>query len=322
MSSPPERFVDCQRLFCSQPEISFHLNGANWHFITDESLKRGKSFHYGIFFDDSAWSEKVTRYPKAQRAAVLLETPIRSILSTTANIHPQFPLIFSHQKSLAEQGAPFQPFEAGCNWLGIETRHDLDTFETSLPDKSKLLSFMGSIQHADTAGYTLRRQVAEHLLSQGDVDCFGKGIQEIQGKRDALAPYAFSVAMENTAADYYFTEKLVDCLLTRTVPLYFGAPGIGELFDSRGMILFRNMEEFQATQKSLTWELYDQMLPYVEKNKQIVIENLSLNVEDMCTRIAQTLSLSEGTPPPVPYPSARSLSLIQRMKKAVRRTQP
>eukprot|EP00620_Florenciella_sp_RCC1587_P021099 CAMPEP_0182561832 /NCGR_PEP_ID=MMETSP1324-20130603/4262_1 /TAXON_ID=236786 /ORGANISM="Florenciella sp., Strain RCC1587" /LENGTH=60 /DNA_ID=CAMNT_0024774579 /DNA_START=220 /DNA_END=399 /DNA_ORIENTATION=+ len=47
----------------------------------------------------------------------------------------------------------------------------------------------------------------------------------------------FHIAIENVKSNGYFTEKLLDCFLTRTVPLYWGCPNIGEYFEVEGMII-------------------------------------------------------------------------------------
>lgn len=47
----------------------------------------------------------------------------------------------------------------------------------------------------------------------------------------------FHIAIENAFEPNYFTEKLVDCLATYTVPVYRGCPNIGDHFNIDGMIL-------------------------------------------------------------------------------------
>mgnify|MGYP006087097799 CR=1 FL=1 len=58
-----------------------------------------------------------------------------------------------------------------------------------------------------------------------------------QEKVVALRSYSFHIAIENVRREGYFSEKLLDCFLTRTVPIYWGCPNIGEYFDVSGMIL-------------------------------------------------------------------------------------
>ena len=41
-------------------------------------------------------------------------------------------------------------------------------------------------------------------------------------KAAALRPVMFHIAIENVSQRSYFSEKLLDCFLTRTVPVYWG----------------------------------------------------------------------------------------------------
>lgn len=77
-----------------------------------------------------------------------------------------------------------------------------------------------------------------------DIDYFGRGIESIVGsgsfngllnqnglcKYEGLFSYQRSIAIENSSQTDYFTEKLVDCFMTWTVPIYFGCPNIHSIF--------------------------------------------------------------------------------------------
>ena len=54
--------------------------------------------------------------------------------------------------------------------------------------------------------------------------------------------YQYSIAIENSRQTHYFTEKLLDCLLTKTIPIYYGCPNIAEYFDTRGWILLETAD--------------------------------------------------------------------------------
>lgn len=58
--------------------------------------------------------------------------------------------------------------------------------------------------------------------------------------------YQFSIVIENSRQAHYFTEKLIDCLLTKTIPIYYGCPNIAEYFDTRGWVVLEttNIDEF------------------------------------------------------------------------------
>ena len=53
----------------------------------------------------------------------------------------------------------------------------------------------------------------------------------------------FHVALENVRQCNYFTEKLLDCFLTRTVPIYWGCPNIADYFDTDGMLIIPHPDD-------------------------------------------------------------------------------
>lgn len=116
-----------------------------------------------------------------------------------------------------------------------------------LPGHIKRLNFVKSVEHK--------------------IDLFGRGIKEIPSKLDGLRDYMFSVAIENISCDdNYFSEKIVDCFLTGTIPIYHGCIHIQEFFDERGILSFQTQEELDAIIDSLSIEKYNSMLEYAKIN--------------------------------------------------------
>jgi hypothetical protein len=87
-----------------------------------------------------------------------------------------------------------------------------------------------------------------------------------QNEKVELFYSMFSICPENTQQRNYFTEKVLDCFVTKTVPIYWGCPNIGDYFDVRGMVIVNDIEDLFKKVNSLTEETYKQMLPYVEEN--------------------------------------------------------
>ena len=48
------------------------------------------------------------------------------------------------------------------------------------------------------------------------IDFFGFGIKDLKNKKDAIDPYLFSIAIENSKHDNYWTEKIADVFLGNT----------------------------------------------------------------------------------------------------------
>lgn len=132
--------------------------------------------------------------------------------------------------------------------------------------KSKLVSMVASSKDS-TEGHKFRCRVADRL--QHGLDLFGKGrARPLLDKADGLRDYAFSVAVENSRVPDYFSEKLIDCFLTATVPIYWGVPTIGNWFNLDGMLRFDTEEEAARIVAGLTMDRYLKMLPAVTDNFQ------------------------------------------------------
>lgn len=76
----------------------------------------------------------------------------------------------------------------------------------------------------------------------------------------------FHIAIENITADNWFTEKLIDCFQTKTVPIFIGCANIGQFFDTRGMFCVDDVEQLVQVCNNLTPDTYAAMRAHVERN--------------------------------------------------------
>jgi hypothetical protein len=273
------------------PEATCSTPVADWHFLLRDDLKHGLSFHAGLFFDRWALGDGVHRYPRERRFCALLESPIDNAYCHLDTLKRRFPVIVTHQDRLLAQGPPYSKVLFGTNWVQVYDEADLQALLSQRIEKTGIVSFMGSIQHSpDRGAYGLREETANFLTSQTTVDCFGKGIRPVETKREAILPYCFSIAMENASSDTYFSEKLIDCLLLETVPIYYGCPAITKLLDPDGLLLFQTLDELRELLPRLNRDLYEKMRPALLRNRQTVIDNDWHTSRGMFGRIAQALS--------------------------------
>jgi hypothetical protein len=290
--------VDVTGMSMSLPEVTVQLGSSRVRFVVDEAIKRDMPIHLAAFFSKSVLTDAVYDYPREMRIAVLTESPIDACYREIDEVGRRFPLIYTHQRDLLARGGPFRPLLFGTNWLGIRDQAATEAILLEHPEKTAGTSFIGSLEHPDTGPYRVRREIAEYVLTRDDVDAFGKGIRPISGKREAIAPYRYSIAMENATADDYFSEKLVDCLLLETVPIYYGCPGIGDLFDPRGLISFSSREDLSQILDDLTPERYERMRPFVLANKARVVEHRWHSHAGLFARLAECIpSMSFATHP-------------------------
>ena len=119
-----------------------------------------------------------------------------------------------------------------------------------------------------TQGHRFRVGCAQRIinLNMQNVDLYGVGIREIQGKIEGLADYQFSIVIENGMHDNYFTEKILDCFLTGVIPIYNGCPNIEEFFNPKGFLIFNSEEELINLLNNLTEQDYYSRLQYVKEN--------------------------------------------------------
>lgn len=134
-----------------------------------------------------------------------------------------FDLIFTHNQDLLKLDSKFKWVPAQGFWIK----------EPKVYEKSKMISMIASNKKM-CEGHRLRLQWVERLW--GQVDMYGRGFNEIALKEDGLCDYMFSIAIENGQYGTYFTEKLLDCFATGTIPVYLGAPDIGNYFNKDGII--------------------------------------------------------------------------------------
>jgi len=216
------------------------------------------------FYTDWATPEAVTtpRLDGVRRVAVLLEPP--TIYDEFYQIVERDPALFDlvcshHAAFVAADPARRAWYPYGTTWI-----HDpADRREHAKP---KVLSLIASAK-TSAPGHQVRHATAARLL--GRVDLFGRGYRPVAKKVEALGPYMFSVVTENCRAPWFFTEKLIDALLTWTVPIYWGFPGVERVFDPAGFLLADSIEgllEHAARALREGPALYARMRPAVAEN--------------------------------------------------------
>jgi hypothetical protein len=97
------------------------------------------------------------------------------------------------------------------------------------------------------------------------VECFGNPTLEGDSK-DCMFYSQFHITIENCAINNYFSEKILDCFISKTVPIYWGCSNIGNFFNQKGIIIFSNINECIENCNNIQEDVYEKMLPYIEEN--------------------------------------------------------
>lgn len=188
--------------------------------------------------------------------------------------HSRFKKIFTRRKDILEScsNAVLHPF--GDCWLNPEPK---ELWE----NKDMSVSFTTTNKYQDGVdGYTMRHLITSNLneiksisglpfyyYTSGRLPYRPDLSDHILGEnRDPMLRHAFHLAVENSRCDNYFTEKLVDCFISKTVPIYFGTNDIGDYFNTDGMLIFNTPSDLGRILSDVTEDKWHSMQDAVEEN--------------------------------------------------------
>ena len=190
-----------------------------------------------VFTDENI--EEAVAHASPRKVAWLFESPevTRKSYRSVHRNPDQFDRILTFSQPLLETlpNARFTPI--GGSWLHA---HDWKIHE-----KTRNISIIASKKRS-LSGQKLRHTVIEDHRNSIDFIA-GHGYQPIDLKIEALKDFRYSLCIENCRQNFYFSEKLIDCFLSGTVPIYWGCPAIGLFFNLDGMVTFENHRQLKAT---------------------------------------------------------------------------
>ena len=96
----------------------------------------------------------------------------------------------------------------------------------------------------------------------------GGGYAPFAVKADGLESYRYSVVIENSREAGYFTEKIVDAVLLKTVPIYWRAPDIADFFDPDGLIICETEADIQRAIQTMSEADYAGRKKALEANRK------------------------------------------------------
>ncbi len=234
---------------------------------------------------------RTSTIPGAKKVLVAFTEPKQSMASDEwiEQNYMQFDLIVTYERKLAHlpNVRLLDYGEASCNQIP--------------PVKTSTTSFVLSTGLGTSVfeGYQLRRDIAAKFVSsplpfrvfmssrrvsfsdeekgliQDHMSNGRYSVYQLGESKLPLFESMFHVAIENSVHDHYFTEKLVDCFRTYTVPIYFGTESVLDIFDPRGIIFVRNLEDVQKKLAALTPNDYWSRLEAMAKNRAISEEYMT-----------------------------------------------
>lgn len=154
--------------------------------------------------------------------------------------------------------AVFMPY--GTTWLNKSDHHadSLGHFteELGILTKNLSLSMICNSLHGKS-GYNLRHviysnhnniKIPKNFYSSTRFPIGGLELLPDDNKIHLFSSM-YSIAIESSSEINYFTEKLIDCLITKTIPVYWGCPNIHEFFDTSYWIKVEDIFSFDFSEK-------------------------------------------------------------------------
>ena len=149
-------------------------------------------------------------------------------------------------------------------WSDMSVPKQMECDETK---KKFKVSFLTSSK-AWTSGHIFRQEIYNRLpdvVGQVPISKF-KSPPWIPDKRAILDEYQFTITPQNASLNNWFDDKIIDSLVAKTIPLFWGCPNIEKYFNMDGIIHFKAYEELLAGLSKLTPEYYQQHYAAVQDN--------------------------------------------------------
>ena len=180
----------------------------------------------------------------------------------------KFIKVFTHSQELINKYDNCVWIPGGGVWIGGSYGGgQLEIFE-----KNKLCSIVSSKKQMCDL-HKFRLNIIKNIDAK-NIDVFG--IDKWTPINETLENYMFSIIVENYKDELYFTEKILNCFATGTIPIYYGAKKIDEKFDKNGIISFENEKELQNILDNINTEIYYSKIEAIKKNFAICKNYLSI----------------------------------------------
>lgn len=189
--------------------------------------------------------------------------------------HEPFARIFTHHPPV--EGERYIICPPAIPWHVNKTYDEL--ISCPLPSKTKPLSWIVGAAK-DLPGHLQRLTFLETIKkSTLPIDLFGRAVRPIEDKWDGLAPYFFSLAVENNSGPDMWTEKLADCFLSWSVPFYYGCTNLEKYFPKDAYIpidLNDPATAIKTIRENATPENWEKRLPAINEARDLILNKYQI----------------------------------------------
>lgn len=198
--------------------------------------------------------------------------------------HNKFDYILTHDTDLLKLDNA-RLLEFGTKWMLEDEYRDV-----KMEDKEYSISFVCGRKNMTTGHSILhdiwnsrdRITIPKKFFSssfQGGLSNTGLVLGD---RKTALYDSMFHICVENVKTDYMFTEKLIDTLLMKTIPVYYGCNKLPDYFNTKSIVTFSNLDELVDKANTLTAEYYASCYDSILENYNKALYWMDYNIRLHC----------------------------------------
>ena len=277
------------------PDADPEAWGVRYTFDTD-----ARDYDYLVVYEDLPYPPGSTRSERVERLScdpantLFVTTEPTSIKIYGRHYLRQFGHVLSRQPAEVidhpghiQRTPPLRPYYGRP--LGEGGRYRTYAELMAPPDAAKRPAVsMVCSDKTMTPELKLRYEFAMRMRAEAGLYVFGRGIDPIDEKSEAMDGFQYHIAVENHLQPGHWTEKISDCFLAECLPVYHGDPEIAEVFPDEAVVPIdiRDFETSKAmVERVMAEDAYAKRLPAIREAKRRVLEDL--NLLKVCADIAR-----------------------------------
>jgi len=284
--NPPGKVVDYTKIPSSENGLGSMRNGDIVFFSCP--LDEFTSADW-LAIGDTTYTDFETLIPRERRILFLMEPPESRIYQRT--YLERFGVVVSPYDIENYTGHLIRDNPCLGWWAGASVFTKLSDVENFKVDKTKTISIISSLL-GGLVGHRKRLAFLNALMEHygTKMDYYGRGFSPVNDKIDAIAPYKYHIAIENSHLENYWTEKLADAWVGWSLPIYYGDPAIASKIPDPAGIEIIDLNDIPAALRQidalLENDVYESRLDAIEKCRKWALKKANM-LERICEIITE-----------------------------------
>ena len=226
---------------------------------------------YVVMLNNNMNCKSVVKCPEGNIWALMQEPYVKGFSDWMVEGHTLFSRVYTHY--IPSNDSKYIVSQPALPWHINKSFDQLS--QTDIPEKSKTLSWIVGNARI-IPGHFKRLLFLQFIQNESilDIDLYGRAVRAIDDKWDGLERYKYSLAIENSCSPDYWTEKIADCFLSWTVPIYYGCTNLEKYFPEESFIRIDidkaeiAVERIRSVIKNNEWK---RRLPAVKKARDLIL---------------------------------------------------